>query len=122
MAYCGLMCDSCPIYLATLEKDVSQQKTMRESIADLCFTQYGMELFSEDITDCDGCKTKLGRLFSGCMDCKIRNCAKQKEIENCAFCDDYACDTLLKHFELDPSAKERLDKIWLTMHKKRILN
>jgi len=112
MAYCGLRCDSCPIYLATLEKDISHQREMRESIAEICAMNYGMDLKPEDITDCDGCRTKAGRLFSGCLDCSIRNCARTKNLDNCAYCEDYQCEKLTEHFKLDPGAKERLDKIW----------
>jgi len=62
-------------------------------------------------TDCDGCKTENGRLFSGCYNCQIRKCAKGKAIENCAHCNEYACDKLLKFFVKDPEPRERLDEI-----------
>jgi len=111
IAYCGLTCESCPIYLATFEKDKSQQQTMRESIAEQCNNLYGMNLKSEDITDCDGCRANTGRIFSGCLSCEIRKCASTKNIDSCAFCNDYACTILEKHFSLDPSAKIRLEEI-----------
>ena len=56
IAYCGLKCDSCPIHLATFEKDKPRQQTMREAIAEQCSKHYGMNLNPEDITDCDGCR------------------------------------------------------------------
>ncbi|HPR32508.1 MAG TPA: DUF3795 domain-containing protein [Prolixibacteraceae bacterium] len=110
-AYCGLRCDTCPIHLVTLEQDVSQQQNMRESIAEQCSKLYGMNLQPEDISDCDGCRTDTGRIFSGCLNCEIRKCASKKNIDCCAFCNDYACETLEKHFSLDQSAKIRLDEI-----------
>ncbi len=33
IAYCGLLCDSCPIHLATIEKDKLLQQKMRAYIA-----------------------------------------------------------------------------------------
>ena len=111
IAYCGLTCSSCPIYLATLEKDKSRQQVMRESIAEQCSKLYGMNLQSEDITDCDGCKADSGILFSGCLNCEIRKCASQKNIENCAYCSDYACGILRKHFSHDSTAQTRLEEI-----------
>ena len=111
VAYCGLTCDSCPIHLATLEQDKSRQKTMRESIAEQCNKIYKMNLQFNDISDCDGCRNNTGRLFSGCMNCEIRKCAIEKNIESCAFCGDYACELLKKHFLLDSNAKTRLDNI-----------
>ena len=111
LSYCGLICDSCPVHLATLETDESVKLSMRKSIAQLCNEKYNMNLGPENITDCDGCKSGTGRLFSGCMDCGIRKCVEAKSIENCAYCEDYACKELEKMFNDDPEAKERLDKI-----------
>jgi hypothetical protein len=111
IAYCGLTCDSCPIYLATLEQDKSHQQTMRVSIAKLCSENYGMNLRPEDVTDCDGCRANTGRLFSGCWNCEIRKCASQKDIENCAYCIEFACDKLKDLFQHDPGAQIRLEKI-----------
>jgi hypothetical protein len=110
-AYCGLACDSCLILLATLEQDESQQQTMRESIAEKCSAIYGMSLKPEDITDCDGCRSNTGRIFSGCLSCGIRTCAIERNLSSCAYCNEYACVKLQKHFELDPQAQIRLEEI-----------
>ena len=110
-AYCGLNCETCPSHLATLEPNKSRQKTMRISIAKVCTEQYGMNLHPEEITDCDGCRTDTGRLFSGCLKCEIRKCASRKVLENCAHCTEYACDQLKDIFRLDPDAQTRLDEI-----------
>ena len=111
ITYCGLVCDTCPIHLATLETDISKKAEMRNSIAEQLSKIYGTTPKPEIITDCDGCKTNNGRLFTGCIDCKIRKCAIQKNIINCAYCTDYPCDTLNKHFIFDPASQERLKKI-----------
>jgi hypothetical protein len=108
-AYCGLACDTCPIHLATLEQDKSKQLSMRAEIAKICTEQYGMSIQIHDITDCDGCRAG-GRLFSGCAKCEIRKCAMERAFESCAFCEEYVCDKLLKHFESDPSARTRLEE------------
>lgn len=110
-AYCGLICDSCPIHLATLEKNVSRQTEMRVLIAEELSRIYGNTPKPEIITDCDGCKVINGRLFNGCNDCEIRKCAILKNMENCAYCSDYACDKLKRHFALDKGAQDRLEKI-----------
>jgi hypothetical protein len=111
MAYCGLECDSCPILKATSEKDKSLQSAMRELIADQCSKIYGINTQPKDITDCDGCRADTGRLFFGCLKCEIRKCANLKNIRNCAYCSEYACDLLKNHFSLDPGAQDRLEKI-----------
>jgi hypothetical protein len=109
IGYCGLDCTSCPIHLATLERDLSKQQRMRVDIARMCTEQYGMNLLPLDITDCDGCCAQTARLFSGCAKCEIRKCVIAKNLASCAFCADYACRLLLKHFETDPSARTNLE-------------
>ncbi len=111
IAYCGLNCSGCPIYLAMLETDKSKQKLMRIAIAKECSELYHMELKPEDVTDCDGCIANTGRLFSGCVNCNIRACAKEKGVENCARCLEYVCGNLMEMFVHDPDAKTRLDEI-----------
>jgi hypothetical protein len=110
LAYCGLVCQTCPIYLATRKESKEEQARMRVEIARLC-REEGMKYDPEDITDCDGCPTEGGRLFSGCKDCAIRNCARQKGVDTCAHCADYVCGTLEAFFAKYPVAKTRLDEV-----------
>ena len=111
ISYCGLICRTCHIYLATREDDQAKRKKMRAEIAEQCNKLYGTKYGPEDVNDCDGCRTEGGRLFSGCKTCLIRNCAKDKGLETCACCSEYACEQLLKFFAMEPEAKERLDRI-----------
>jgi hypothetical protein len=111
ISYCGLSCDVCPIHLATIETDENLKQILKTSIAKKCLEKYAMDLQLQDITDCDGCRAKTGRLLSGCLECEIRQCAIEKNIESCAYCNDYACEKLEKQFLLDPEAKLRLDEI-----------
>ena len=115
MAYCGLVCQTCPIYVATRKENREEQARMRAEIAQLCKEQYGMKYDPEDITDCDGCQTDGGRLFSACKNCPIRNCAKQKELENCAYCSKYVCERLEAFFTVESTAKTRLDGVRTNM-------
>ena len=111
IAYCGLACDTCPIHLATLETDISRKAEMRLSIAKQLSKIYGTTPKPEIISDCDGCKINNGRLFTGCADCEIRKCAIMKKIINCAYCSDFACEKLEKHYTFDPDSRVRLQKI-----------
>ena len=115
VAYCGLDCAGCPIHLATLEPDSNKQGEMRRAIAKLCFEQYGMDISPEEVTDCDGCRENTGRLFSGCQRCQIRSCAISRELQSCAYCNDYACIKLQQHFKSDPDAENRLQMLRSTM-------
>jgi len=111
IAYCGLICDSCPIHLATLECDIASKTQMRKDISVQLAKIYGTTPKPEIISDCDGCKIINGSLFTGCIDCQIRECARLKEIENCAFCSDFACEKLENHFTYDPASRTRLEEI-----------
>jgi len=111
LAYCGLVCNTCPIYEATREINKEEQLRKRSEIARLCREQYGMNYEAADITDCDGCSIEAGRIFSGCIQCTIRACATKKALKNCAYCSNYICQDLETFFSKDPEAKIRLDKI-----------
>ena len=114
IAYCGLNCITCPIYLATREKNPKKQRREREQIVIAIKKYLGEEKQVEDITDCDGCKAQGGRLYSGCQKCQIRKCASEKGLENCAYCSEYPCEKLSKFFDSEgeqAGAKKRLDAI-----------
>ncbi len=111
IAYCGLTCHTCLIYLATRQEDKNVQASMRAEIVRLCDEQYGMSYTLQDITDCDGCRVDGARLFSACKNCPIRDCASGKGLENCAYCDEYACARLEAFFDTDASARSRLEAI-----------
>jgi hypothetical protein len=116
VAYCGLVCQTCPIYLVTRKDDKEEQARTRAEIARLCNEHYSTTYRPEDITDCDGCRTEGGRLFSPCRNCLIRSCAKQKRLESCADCSEYACERLEAFFAGEPAAKARLDEIRDNIH------
>lgn len=97
--------------MATREQDAKKQRQMRADIAKKINDIYKKKLKAEDVTDCDGCKTEGGRLFSGSQKCEIRQCARGKGIKNCAYCGEYPCKQLKKFFASDPDAKARLDVI-----------
>ncbi len=111
MGYCGLLCDSCMIYLAARQQNQEEQVKLKTEIARLCNEHYGLTYRPEDITDCDGCLTQGARLFSPSRKCDIRTCAMQKNIENCACCSEFPCGTLDAFFASEPSARMRLDEL-----------
>jgi hypothetical protein len=108
---CGLNCCGCAIYLATREKNDEKRHKMRVDIARQIKEHYGEEYKLEDVTDCDGCRTEGGRLFSGSKNCRVRKCAWQKGFENCAHCDEYACEIIKEFLAKEPDARERLEAI-----------
>jgi hypothetical protein len=111
MAYCGLNCGGCPIFLATREEDADERRRTRMEIALKCNEHYGVQYGPEDITDCDGCKSESGKLFQGCLICEIRPCAQERKLESCGHCDDFVCSRLEALFKTDPAARTRLEGI-----------
>jgi hypothetical protein len=87
---------------------------MREGIARYIREHFDPKTRVEDITDCDGCTAESGRLFSGCQKCDVRKCARQKGLQNCAYCSEYPCEKLNKLYDsggVEADAKKRLDAI-----------
>ncbi len=106
VAYCGIICSDCPTFKATKMDDDAE----RGRVAKLWTKQYGKEFKMEDI-NCDGCLTRGQRVFSYCNICEIRKCGRERNVENCAYCEDYACEKLSKFFDESKPAKEVLDEI-----------
>ena len=106
IAYCGIVCNECPTLHATQKDDDNERK----KVAEMWGKQFGFDLKPEDI-NCDGCLTDGGRLFGYCTACEVRSCCREKELANCAYCSDYACDKLTPIFKMAPYSKASLEKI-----------
>ena len=92
IAYCGGICHTCAIFLATRENNDDQRHKMRVDIAQNIKELYGKEIEADDIADCDGCRAEDGRIFN--KDCQIRKCAQEKDFESCTSCAEYVCEKL----------------------------
>jgi hypothetical protein len=106
LSYCGIDCSVCPAYIATQADDIEK------------LTSLAGEWF-EGSTDysivvCDGCKAD-DRIMKWCGECPTRACAIERELVNCAYCQDYGCEKLLKVFEMSADAKANLDRIRATL-------
>ena len=111
LACCGLQCDTCPIFLATQETDKLKKQSMHEMIAQIFLQYYNIQMLPEEVADCDGCYTTTGRIFPGCFKCEVRACARKRNLESCAFCEDFACTKLNEVFMMEPTTKIRLEEI-----------
>jgi hypothetical protein len=106
ISYCGIVCTECPAFIATQTNDDAKRK----EVAEMWSKQYQSPFKAEDI-NCDGCKTEGKRLVGYCNICEIRKCGQKKLVENCAYCDDYGCETLTKFIAMVPHAKATLEGI-----------
>ena len=90
IAYCGIPCSECPAFIVTKSDD-------DEARAKVAAKEFESNIKPEDI-NCDGCLTDGDRIFNYCKICEIRQCARGKQVENCAYCEDYACEKLNNFF------------------------
>jgi hypothetical protein len=81
---CGYRCDLCPAYKTNLKSDADKKQ-----MCDAWANYFGSKVPPEAITICNGC-TEGG----GNPSCTVRPCAIEKNIENCAYCKQFACDKL----------------------------
>ncbi|MFW9853249.1 MAG: DUF3795 domain-containing protein [Candidatus Thorarchaeota archaeon] len=88
IAFCGINCLECPAYIAKRTDDMElREKTARE------WSGPEEPIKPEDI-NCDGCLILDKELFKYCNSCQVRICGLEKEVQNCAHCDDYSCEKL----------------------------
>jgi hypothetical protein len=106
IAVCGLVCTKCPAFIATQKDDDDE----RRKVAEMWSKEFNVDLKPEDI-NCDGCLVDSENLFNYCKVCEIRKCGKERKVENCAYCDDYACDKLAEFFKMAPEAKTTLEEL-----------
>ncbi len=72
LAYCGLHCEECPVYLATVNKDDEKQKLLaKEYSTDTC-------TFSKEDMICLGCHSDTVS-EKMCGDCEHRTCGLAAE-------------------------------------------
>lgn len=106
IAYCGLDCAVCPAYIAKKNND----DALRQKTAQEWSKMFNVEIKPEEV-NCDGC-TVTGKHINYCENfCEMRKCAVSKNMQNCAYCGDYPCETLNSFLKQVPEAKERLDNI-----------
>lgn len=106
LACCGLDCQSCDAFVATEKND----DAMRAQTAQKWSAMYHADIKPEHI-NCTGCSGDGVKFFHCENSCGIRKCCNEKQIDNCASCQDYACESLREVFTFAPEAKNRLDAL-----------
>ncbi len=99
IAYCGIICSECDVYKATINNDDDLRLALVKR-----YTTKDKTPKIEDF-NCKGC------FHIKDEGCKIRQCATKKEVANCAKCENYECDEIIKHFKHSPESKSVLDEI-----------
>ncbi|MFV0436418.1 MAG: DUF3795 domain-containing protein [Desulfopila sp.] len=103
--YCGLNCDACAVYLATVHADVAE----RAAVAAVWSVRYGWALAASDI-ECQGC-LQDEVLFGFCADCEVRQCAVTRHVDSCAGCQGTRCTKIARLSTLEPEVCRMLEKL-----------
>jgi hypothetical protein len=102
IAFCGINCAACPAYLGTRDGD---EELLARTAAEWSFGEN--KLTAEDM-EWYSCLQEEKRLFKWCAQCKVKDCCREKNLPDCAHCDEYACGDLKKLWDMFPSEDARL--------------
>lgn len=91
-SYCGINCEKCKAYIATL----ADNDELKEQLANEWGELYKRHFSKEDMI-CYGCKSDT--LFVLCSLCDIRTCNEKHEITNCEDCASFICERMNRFFE-----------------------
>lgn len=106
IAYCGLNCEKCDAYLATLNND----QTLREKTAKLWAELNQAPILPEHI-NCEGCRVEGVKTVYCEKLCSIRQCAIKKGVATCGDCQELDhCQTLRTFIDNNPDALKNLQK------------
>ena len=104
VAYCGLDCEKCDAYLATINDD----QALREKTARLWAELNNAPILPEHI-NCEGCRVDgMKTVYCDCL-CAIRQCALKKGVEVCGDCQEFEkCQTVQEITSNNPDALKNL--------------
>lgn len=83
LSRCCYRCDLCAAR--------SPDADVRQKLVDGWRKIFGHQMYTADNVRCDGCLHD-GRLAD--KSCRVRPCVLEKQLENCAHCDEFPCDRL----------------------------
>ncbi len=107
IAYCGLDCEKCDAYLATINDD----QALREKTAKLWAKLNNVPILPEHI-NCEGCRVDGMKTIYCDSLCAIRQCAVQKGVTTCGDCQSFeTCWTVGTIFADAPEALENLRQV-----------
>jgi hypothetical protein len=102
IAYCGITCHACPAYVGTQAGD---KELLEKTAAEWSF---GEEKLTVGDMECYSCLQTEKPLFKWCALCKVKECCREKDLPNCAHCDEYACEDLKKLWDMFRSDDARM--------------
>jgi hypothetical protein len=114
LGYCGLDCERCPVFVATVKNDNALRRETAEQwsklLGEYLAARLGRSQLDPSEMTCHGCRSTS--LFIGCSVCEIRSCARGRGLGSCAHCSAYdVCELLKGFYSVYPDARAALDEI-----------
>lgn len=104
IGYCGLDCEKCDAYLATIHDD----QALREKTAKLWAELNNAPILPEHI-NCEGCRVDGKKTVYCDSLCAIRQCALEKGVTTCGDCPELeGCQTVGMILSQNPEALKNL--------------
>ncbi len=104
IAYCGLDCEKCDAYIATIHDD----HALREKTAKLWAELNHAPILPEHI-NCEGCRVDGVKTVYCESLCEIRQCALKKDMMTCGCCPDMeTCQSVKEIISNNPDAMKNL--------------
>lgn len=100
LSRCGYRCDLCLAYRPNIEKEPAN----RQKLSDGWRQYFGFRVPPERIC-CDGCMAENPRLID--LECRVRPCALEKGLDNCAQCRQYPCERLAERLVVYEEVRRR---------------
>jgi hypothetical protein len=99
---CGYRCDLCLAYRPNVESNPANQQKLSNG----WYQYFGFRIPPEKIL-CDGCLADNPLLID--QACPVRPCVIAKGLENCAYCESYACEKLVERLVVYEEVKKRVN-------------
>jgi hypothetical protein len=107
IACCGLNCETCDAYIATLKND----DLLRKQTAEKWQQMFNAPTIEPSSINCTGCRS-AGVKFSHCNECGIRKCAISKGFQTCGDCSEMAtCSIVAMVHQHMPEAIQNLKSL-----------
>ena len=107
IAFCGLDCQKCDAYIATIHND----QELREKTAKL-WSELNHTVILPEHINCEGCRADGVKTVFCSSICAIRQCALKKGLSTCGDCPDMEkCSTLGTIISSQPDALRNLREL-----------
>lgn len=102
LAYCGLNCEECPAYQATVASDTSHQNWLASEYSSPA------QLYGPLDMVCFGCHSQryVSRM---CRACEVRRCAMAQVEHTCAECGRFPCQLIERYVPVETDNRNQLE-------------